>query len=395
MVSQQISNLFFYSSLLFCIPHIIMKVLVHIYLADNLGDDLFAKVLLERYPHIDFYFLHDSDSYEFLDNYDNAYIIKMPRLGRINFAVSNYYSPKLAFYKYLINFKKLITKIEPAFSAFLTLGGSLFMEGKNEYLKKSFYKIIYGHFSKKPKFIIGSNFGPFRTKDYSEFFRKIFSQSADVCFRDSYSYNLFSDIPTVRIAPDVVFNVEKQHCERNKKRIGFVPISLEKRSNLLAFAEIYNELFVKLINKFTKSGYEVILYAFCKSEGDEEAVERIYSLLATKDNVQIKNYESFKIDEFLLDFQENSYMVCSRFHGMILGLLYGINTFPISYSKKISNVLEDLNFTGKFKNIEKLQGYSVDEVFNNILLNNFNLQANIEAEGNQFKILDKYFNEQS
>lgn len=372
-----------------------MKVLVHIYLADNLGDDLFAKVLLERYPHIDFYFLHDREEYEFLNNYNNAYIIKMPTLGRINFAVSNYFSPKLAFFKYIINFKKLITKIEPSFSAFLVLGGSLFMEGKNEYLKKSFYNIIYDHFSKKPKFIIGSNFGPHKTKDYSEFFRKIFSQSADVCLRDSYSYNLFSAIPSVRMAADVVFNLEKQRCERNEKRIGFVPISLEKRSNLLAFVDIYNQLFAKLINKFAKSGYEVTLYSFCKSEGDEDAVKHIYSLLTSKDNVRIKNYESFKIDEFLLDFQENSYMVCSRFHGMILGLLYGINTFPISYSKKISNVLEDLNFTGKFKNIEKLKDCSVDEVFSNILSNNFNLQANMEENETQFKILDKYLNDQS
>ncbi|MCQ4035404.1 polysaccharide pyruvyl transferase family protein [Kaistella montana] len=370
-----------------------MKVLVHIYLADNLGDDLFAKILLERYPHVQFYFLHETDRYEFLESYENAHIIGLPKLGRINFAVSNYFSSKIAFFIYLKRLKNIFKKMEPSFSAFLVIGGSLFMEGKSEYLKKSFYNIVYDVFKKKPKFIIGGNFGPYRNKEYLEFFRKIFSSSTDVCFRDAYSYGLFPDISTVRLAPDVVFNIINEHVKKDPKKVGVVPISLTRRPALKEFSTIYNLFLSQLISKFSDHGYEVTMYAFCKSEGDEKAMEEIYSLAISKENIDIINYEGRKIDQFLHHFSTNSYVVTSRFHGMILGLIYGINTYPISYSRKLVNVLDDMNFTGSYKDIETLVSTNVDVAFDEILANHFNVQQYLEDKDNQFKILDSYFND--
>ena len=50
----------------------------------------------------------------------------------------------------------------------------------------------------KPVFILGANFGPYITQDFFDKYFFLFSKCHDICFRDSYSKELFKNLDNVR-----------------------------------------------------------------------------------------------------------------------------------------------------------------------------------------------------
>ena len=83
------------------------------------------------------------------------------------------------------------------------------------------------------------------------------------------------------------------------------------------------------------------------------------------------------------------YMICSRFHAMILSVICKQKMFVMSYSKKIDNVIKDLEFSVKTMNFNQLQENT------SINLRQFKKTQNIEnikeAAQEQFKKIDEYF----
>ena len=82
------------------------------------------------------------------------------------------------------------------------------------------------------------------------------------------------------------------------------------------------------------------------------------------------------------------YMICQRFHSLILSCICNQKIFVISYSKKIDNVIKDLKLEINYKEHKNLKE---DEKLN---LKEFKEAKNIEkikieAE-KQFKELDKF-----
>jgi len=369
-----------------------MTVLVHMYLANNLGDDLFIKLLLERYPNVEFKFLHDNRKYSIIDRYSNASLVLIPKLNRFHFGFARFLNAKVAFKLYFKQIKQILNKESKSSDGFLILGGSLFMEGKKEYFKKQFYNIVYDVFKNKPKFIIGSNFGPYRNENYRLFFKTIFSKSTDVCLRDVDSYKLFSDITTVRYSPDAVFELRPLSHYKKKKSVGFIPISLRNRPELSKYEDLYNNFFAQLMLKFLENEYNVSIYSFCEKEGDIEAVSNIIKLLGDKMHrgVNIVNYNGENMEDFLFHFSSDNYLVCSRFHSMILGLINQQNIYPVTYSKKMNNVLEDIHFSGEYISISELCSLNVENVYNKILDNKFDVSHFLTSNDNQFRILDNY-----
>lgn len=58
-------------------------------------------------------------------------------------------------------------------------------------------------------------------------------------------------------------------------------------------------------------------------------------------------------------------MIGSRFHSVILGILYGKPIFPVSYNCKIENYLADLRFQGKYATLDQLPSLKVEDVIYN------------------------------
>lgn len=60
-----------------------------------------------------------------------------------------------------------------------------------------------------------------------------------------------------------------------------------------------------------------------------------------------------------------SFIIGSRFHSIILGILYGKPVFPISYNCKTENYLVDLQFAGKYTTLDRLPSMMLGDVIYN------------------------------
>ena len=95
------------------------------------------------------------------------------------------------------------------------------------------------------------------------------------------------------------------------------------------------------IKKYVSEGNDVYLYSFCEHEGDELIVEKISKEFANCENVKYIKYDG-DIEKFLEIYSKMEYMICARFHAMILSCIARQKMFVMSYSLKIDNVIKDL-----------------------------------------------------
>lgn len=178
-----------------------MKVYVDAYLFENLGDDLFINILTKRYPKHNFFAItrgFKGYKSENLKVYSNVIIFRMLK--------------KFQLEKYLANRYDLVVSI----------GGSMYMENNDS--KRDF------SLGKNKRYILGTNFGPYRTQEYYQNIYNIFKNSEDVCFREKFSYDLFKELPNVRYASDIVFSLDTSSIKiTNRKRAIISVISCAEK----------------------------------------------------------------------------------------------------------------------------------------------------------------------
>lgn len=309
-----------------------IKVLLFVYAAINLGDNIFVYTLLKKYPEIDFYLqVKDEEYKKIYKDFKNIHFLSEPRDVRI-VNVDNY-------------------------DAFIYVGGSIFME--SEYaiheMKEFNYLISKCNEKNKKFFYMSSNFGPYKTKEYLDLAKNTFELSAGICFRDKNSYELFKNVENVKYAPDMAFSLEMPVVKKEENTIGISVINLEKRENLKHKTAIYEDLIKRIIIKFAKRNYKVTLFSFSQFEGDDKAIERIISSVPEeyKDKVHKVIFDG-NIEKYIRTYAKMEYMVCTRFHSMIISLLCKQKIFNITYSKKQDNVIKDYNLFWHYKKIKDL-----------------------------------------
>lgn len=334
------------------------KIILEMYLKQNLGDDIFLYMLARRYPDVEFY---TRASKKFIKN-----------LGLENVR------PRSVWRK--IFGKKYIAKV--------VMGGSMFME--NGLAKKDLIETLdskYGDAT--PLFFIGENFGPYQNEFYLQCYRKVFEKSEDVCFRDKYSAQLFSDLPNIRVEPDVVFGLGKNDyiCKEEKKIVVSV-IDLESRDSLRKYRKIYEDKILEIVEYFSDMDYEVVLMSFCETEGDENAIRRILNKTKLGDKVSAYFYKG-DINEAIKEISSAEYVIGTRFHSVILGLLFNKKLLPIVYSDKTGNVLNDINYTGKCLKFDDLVNLDVLKLKTYFTKFGDTSELNIEAQ-KHFEKLDRF-----
>ena len=304
-----------------------MKVFVNAYLENNLGDDLFMDILVNRYKNHQFYAL--TNSYEAtcsnVHKIKNKYFIKLIRK---------------------LNLKPIIAN---RFDLVVTIGGSVYMETSSK------HKFSLG---KNPYYILGTNFGPYKTKEYFNNAHEFFKKAEDVCFREKYSYDLFSDLQNVRYASDIIFSLDVSNIKiTNNKKIVFSIISCKDKINE-KYTQEYEKAIISLTKFFIEKGYEICFMSFCKLEHDEEAIENILAKCDEKIKEKITTYyyrgNRKEAIEILADSQ---IIVGGRFHANILGMLLGKTVIPMMYSDKTKNVLDDMKYEGKTIDIRNLHEF--------------------------------------
>ncbi len=178
------------------------KVLLRSYIMQNLGDDLFIKIICERYKDVKFY-VHGKRKYRHIFNdVSNLHYIK-------DYTINKYINLLLS----ILKLKGISRKLLPQVDATVFLGGSIFIQYPDWKLKFNLDRYNASLFDKS--YVIGANFGPYDTDDYLEAYKDCFKNFDDVCFRDKYSKNLFPQSDNVRYASDVIFQLTPPKDEIN------------------------------------------------------------------------------------------------------------------------------------------------------------------------------------
>lgn len=349
------------------------KAYLNIYLNNNLGDDIFAKIISERYSNTKFYtFLRNDLKY----NFKNIKIYN----GKF-YRVLNKVLTKISNNKMSIS--KILAKKYPIG---VVIGGSMFIQGKSGKKEELNYT--------KEAFVLGSNFGPYYDEEYLNYFKELFKKCKCVSFRDEYSYNLFRDIgDNIQLAPDIAFSLDTKNIDiKNSKKVIFSIIDCKTMIDE-KYQDEYDDLIIQLTKYFIKKGYETKYMSFCTSEGDKEAIDRILSKIKLENSTiysQISTYDyNGNIDEAINVLADSEIIVGSRFHANILGMLLNKVIIPIKYSNKITNVLKDMDFKGKIIDIRNIQDFSIEDLNEENLKYKIDITKYVNEAEQHFKKLDE------
>lgn len=354
------------------------KIFIYAYSKLNLGDDLFVKILCERYPDHLFYIVCRRENAHAFSNIKNLKVIySVPYLDSL--------MQKLSLQQFFIN------RIAKKCDLIVSIGGSIFIEPEKwqEHVNKYKNRLKIN----KPFYIIGSNFGPYKTEQFYKEYYRIFEEVNDICFRDEYSYNLFSEIDNTRLASDVVFTLKADDIELRNEKNNFVisVINLKNRKDLAEYQKSYEEKIIEITSQLADQGHQVVLMSFCENEGDLEAIKRIYKKLSeqTRNKTKIYNYNG-DLNESLSIIKSSKGIVATRFHAMILGWLFELNVFPIIYSQKTENVLIDTEFQGDSAWIQEIDQAGTSSILSQLLIENKHIiDEEIQDAQKQFLKLDE------
>lgn len=322
------------------------------YFEKNLGDDLFIKILLERYKNSNFEVYSKS-------NYNNVF-------NNANIKFYNNLSKEII-YKRLINLKNKILRNKNRvllesinrYDNIIKIGGSIFMENKD--IDYDIYKNNQFDYSSK-YFVIGANFGPYKNQEFVDLHKRdIFNKAQDVCFREKYSSNLFKDLSNVRVAPDIVFGLDISNVKITNNNNVIISVIDCHKDRMTLNQEIYNKKINELIEFFINKNFSVTLMSFSQVQGDEKVIEDIVKNSKYKNQIK-KYYYRGNIEEALNIIGDSKIVVGTRFHANILGMIMGKTVIPIAYSNKTVNVLKDMNFKGKYFDLNDIENFDIKKI---------------------------------
>ncbi|MEG1450406.1 MAG: polysaccharide pyruvyl transferase family protein [Cetobacterium sp.] len=355
------------------------KVLVKAYTQVNLGDDLFIKMLCERYKNTNFY-LFTTPEYKELKGIDGDNLKVMYNDSFLKKVISN------------LGRKFGIPNIlEDMFSrnvdAVVNIGGSIFIE--NDFSEEDFKIRERNLKNGKNYFVLGANFGPYKNEAFKEKYLNFFKQCQDVCFREGYSYELFKELENIRFGKDIVFSLKGNPSEGDY--VLFSIILPSERPELVKFESEYFNRLKALVLEIVKSGKKVKLMSFCKGEGDEEAISKLFNMIPNEYHKNISTYfYRGDLNEALEVIEKSESVVATRFHAMILGFVFKKSVFPIVYSKKMTNVLEEIDFKGKFVTFQNMRDLTYEKFKENAPLSVETLESVAKDGEKQFEKLDEF-----
>jgi colanic acid/amylovoran biosynthesis protein len=314
------------------------KVFLCAYDKQNFGDDLFVHTIAKRYPDVQFYIWNDAEKKAVFKSLPNLIVVdQRSKFIRLLLKIR----PSLVF--------RYRNSIKNKCDADVYIGGSIFMEYPDWDRPRNMWEYEAENW---PFFALGCNFGPWHSEGYREKMAGIYAKMKDVCFRDRYSYELFQDVPTVRYAPDILFNCPMPNVTVDEKNVFVSLIDCASRDDshgLAALDESYIAGMTKLLREYLDNGHTLTLASFCRHEGDEKAIAKIRQALGLAENdsrVRDLYYTGTNADKMLAAIAGAGFVIASRFHATILALAASRPVLPVIYSDKTTHVLEDLGYKG-------------------------------------------------
>lgn len=348
------------------------NVMLYGYFGHNLGDDLFFDRLFTRYPDTAFT-VYDAVGYESVfARYPNVRVHQKPAENAEEFET------------------QLLSKTD----AVVHIGGSIYQQigswEEDLRLREKRYN------RRRPFFSISSNFGPFFTEDYRAFWYKKFAISKDICFRDALSFNLFSALPSVRYAPDLLFAEPLPAAEVIHDQLFVSVIDPTHASHPFPEAQCrgYLDTISAVVRQWLESGKHVVLSSFCAFENDPAAVDAIVRAVPDdlRGGLSVMNYNgNGNTAPVLTAIAQSDYVLSTRFHASVFGLSAGKKVLPVCYNQKVSHMLDDIGFDGSRLAMEHFETLTADEIVDMLkAATPFDVRAQKEQAITQFAKLDAF-----
>lgn len=383
-----------------------MYIYVEGFWSTNLGDDIFLKILCERYPNALIETTMVNKHKQPFKNLSNLRIVGLPEYSnKFGMLVSKAVVSleKLIFRRGFYIYNRFFFKLTSKPDVYIEIGGSIFMFKKDEEVRKSFAykrrkKIIE---QVKHYFIIGSNFGPYYSEDQLDEYGLLYRKMDEVCFRDEYSKKLFEYLPNVRYEADVVLNLSVPDVIPEGEFILFSLIDIKSKpdpevGDYRKKAAQYFNVIREMIMNYISNGEKVILFSFCDVQGDAEISKKLLSSFSAEERKSIIVEHHRTIDDSLNIIKNAKKIIATRFHAMILGWLYQKPTFAISYNDKTINTIESLfpeqNYMS-YLDLEHLTFDFLESSFSRI--DDKTLSILKQSAKRQFNELDTYIGESS
>ena len=361
-----------------------MRVYLFACIERNIGDDLFVKILCERYPATEFV-ITSKAKYGSLERIPD--LVFSDAVEKWNWASSLCPNSKL---------KSIVAKV---FQTYYTLRLPKYKIGVS-IVGNAFKNINYTGWAQSRWireriklvdrfYIMSTNFGPYIDEHWKKDFDNIFPTMYDVCFRDKYSFDLFSNLSNVRFAPDAVFTMGKKHHENNKNVIiSVIDCSFSARNeNLKKAAPIFEKKIAETIDVLYQKGFTVTLLN-SNTEQDKPACQRILKMVGSHD-VSVVDYDG-KLDSIFDLYKNSSFVIGTRLHTIILGWLYSMPVVPIVYDIKVSNLLNACSYNQNLFDITQLSCVTGLDIVEALVNNHFVISKDILVEAqNQFLKLDE------
>lgn len=343
------------------------KIFIKAYLADNLGDDLFLKILFERYPQSEF-ILYDNRNYKCkFSGYHNVWFVHP-----IFWRVYNVITQRLGIIKY-----SLENIIASRCKATVLIGGSMFIEPNICQLRNDL-------FSKRPFYILGVNFGPYSSEKYLEYYMRYFADKNDVCFREYESYKLFEVLKNARYESDIACIIDKNCLSGCGLFVSVMNFKISHQE-LAKFQNEYENWIVGFVKQYIEAHNisPVYLSSFCEFEGDMEVAERINRRI-NQNNVKLVEYSN-NIDEIINIMNGCDTVIATRYHSVVLGVILGKKVIPISYSGKTDAFLNSIGFVCNYNSVKDISNPKVLDRQSDKVIDSLRTSAEL-----QFAKLDEF-----
>ncbi len=351
-------------------------VCIKAFIKGNLGDDLFVYTLCNRYPNKKFvicgekayktcFDLVPNLSYICYDTFLNKYFFRMKKIiPRLMNKFMELTKQKKRFQE-----KGLFFKLSNQASDNVLISGSVFMEpSQGADTKNSYYLEEKKYYDGHP-YVMGCNFGPYVTEEYRKFYQECFNKASQVSFRENYSYNLFKG-ENIMAAPDILFAIDKTMAEPIKDK-DYILVSVvdPNKDNNEAGTNVYVNSLLILLKKLIKLDKKIVLMGFCNFQGDNVINQYLKNQLRGSDKIKIVNYPDISASEAVGYIAGADFIVATRYHAMILGWVFGKSVLPIAYSKKMENVINDIEQDVEYTTINDISNYDFTELATKIVNN--------------------------
>ena len=366
-----------------------VKVLTRAYLNENLGDDLFVYILCNRYPNIKFSIVGENQFSGITKEIANLKFISED--AKHNKIINKIYKSCQK-----IKGQKVCNRREIAMYNILSrfYSENVFVTGSYFIQNPEWFEMEDAKWYSSRPHILGCNFGPYDDEKYFIEHKKQFAKCKEIGFRESYSYDMFKELSNVFCAPDLVFALDSTSIESDDNGeyiISVVNLAKDNDEHLMKLQTKYVQLLVDIISELRKKNQKVTLMSFCSRQGDDEVIEEVLSKLDSPEGVSTFYYAQQGIVKSLEKIKGCKGIVASRYHAMILGFLFDKDVLPVSYSKKMNNVLEDLKYDGTVLNVSDVMPKNTDvsDLFGK--LDKTMLNETVEKTQQHFKMLDEKF----